>query len=65
MGRVFHKKIPVLLVVITLIAGTILCACGNSSKETIRSAEVPMYFYSIDQQDSINLYFTADSLDIP
>lgn len=65
MGRVFHKKIPVLLVVITLIAGTILCACGNSSKETIRSAEVPMYFYSIDQQDSINLYFTDDSLDIP
>ena len=65
MSRAFHKKIPVLIVVISLIAGTLLSSCGNSANDALRSAEVPLYFYSIDQQDNINLYFTDDNLDIP
>ncbi len=65
MGRVFHRKIPVLIVVITLITVTFLCSCENFSKDTLRSAEVPLYFYAIDQQDDITLYFVDDNLDIP
>ena len=65
MSRAFHKKNPVLIVVISLIVGTLLSSCGNSANDALRSAEVPLYFYSIDQQDNINLYFTDDNLDIP
>ena len=42
-----------------------LTSCGTSSGNTLSETEIPLYFHSVDNEESIKLCFADESKDIP
>ena len=53
------------VLVLTIWWSILLTSCGTSSGDTLNEMEIPLYFHSVDNEESIKLCFADESKDIP
>ena len=54
-----------IVLVLTICGSILLIACGTPSGNTLSEMEIPLYFHSVDNEESIKLCFADESKEVP